>query len=59
MINFNEGGLDCQSVFHWKQNRWEFTQMVCLDSGLDFTRLPGGLEMINSREMEPFMAKCR
>ena len=59
LINFNHSGLDMQIVLHWKQNHWVFSRLICLENGNDFTNVPGGLEIINSTEMQPFMARCR
>ena len=59
MLNFSHAGLDFQFVFHWKQNHWVFIRMLNRENGDDFTHVPGGLEIINSPEMVPFMARCR
>lgn len=58
-IRFHHCGIDLELVFHWKENHWVFTQIVCLENGRDFTDLPGGREIIDSPEMRPLMARCR
>lgn len=58
-IHSCECGIDFRYDFHWKENRWLFVRLVCLENGMDHTNTDGGRERLNSPEFKAFLARCR
>jgi len=59
VIHSYECGTDFEYVFHWEQNRWVFSQLICMANGMDHTDTSGGRERWNSPEFKAFLETCR
>lgn len=58
-VDSSEAACDFEYVFHWRQNRWVFSRLICLDNGMDHTNTSGGNERWESPEFRVFLAKYR
>lgn len=58
-IDFQAGVLSYRMTFTWKENRWVFSRLICMNNGTDHTNTSGGSEFLNRPEMQQFLARCR